>query len=119
MDQLYDTAQIRGRVTSTSGRQATNLLVSGENVQLLWGSDMLSDIGVSIGWNYWFPEEMPAFGEGGFAQETKNNWIARQPKLTAINSLLAAPPFITTKMYRFSGWKDGMNPFFPMMRIIR
>lgn len=111
MDQLYDTAQIRGRVTSTSGRQATNLLVSGENVQLLWGSDMLSDIGVSIGWNYWFPEEMPAFGEGGFAQETKNNWIARQPKLTAINSLLAAPAFYYDEDVQVQ-WLEGWDESF-------
>ncbi len=93
MDELYDTAKIHGRATSTNGRQSTNLLVSEDNVRLLWESGMLDEIGVSLGWHYWFPDEIPEFAQGGFGTETRNNWIAQQPQLTALNTLNAAPAF--------------------------
>ena len=93
IDQLYDTAQLTGQVTSANGRQSTDLTVSAPNARLLWNSGMFSDLSVSLGWHYWFDGEMPAFGAGGFAEETRSAWIRQQPELVALNGLSAAPAF--------------------------
>ena len=106
---LYDTTTITGEVTSTNGRQSTNLLVSAPNARLLWESGMLSDLSVSLSWNYWFSEDMPAFGTGGFAAETRSTWIAQQPELVALNSLSAAPAFYygtTPEVEWLDGWDE-------------
>ena len=93
IDRLYDTAQLTGQVTSANGRQSTDLTVSAPNARLLWNSGMLSDLSVSLGWHYWFDGEMPTFGAGGFAEETRSAWIRQQPELVALNGLSAAPAF--------------------------
>lgn len=111
IDHLYDTTAITGEVTSTNGRQATNLMVSAPNARLLWKSGMLSDLSVSIGWNYWLAEEMPAFGSGGFAAETASSWIRQQPRLIALNSLSAAPAFYYGAAPEIT-WLDGWDESF-------
>ena len=84
---------LTGQVTSANGRQSTDLAVSAPNARLLWNSGMLSDLSVSLGWHYWFDGEMPTFGAGGFAEETRSAWIRQQPELVALNGLSAAPAF--------------------------
>lgn len=106
---LYDTTAITGEVTSTNGRQSTNLLIPARNARLLWDSGMLEELSVSLKWNYWFPEDMPAFGAGGFAAETRDAWIAQQPDLVALNRLNAAPAFYygaAPEVEWLTGWDE-------------
>ena len=110
IDQMYATAAITGEVTSTNGRQSTNLLIPARNARLLWDSGLLEDLSVSLKWNYWFPEDMPAFGAGGFAAETQDAWIAQQPDLVALNRLKAAPAFYygaAPEVEWLAGWDEG------------
>ncbi len=93
MEELYDTAVLTGQVTSANGRQSTNLVVPAKEARRLWQSGMLGEIAVSLDWNYWLEEEMPVFVDSGFGAENRENWIARQPSLVALNSLEAAPAF--------------------------
>ena len=111
IDQLYRTAQLTGQVTSGNGRQSTNLLVSAPNARLLWDSGMLSELSVSLSWNYWFEEEMPAFGAGGYAEETRAAWIAQQPELVALNGLSAAPAFYYGDLPEVE-WLEGWDQSF-------
>ena len=113
MDSLYDTAHIAGRATSTNGRQSVNLMINGDNVRLLARSGYLKNIGVSLNWHYWFLQDMPPFGQGGFAEETKRNWISRQPTITALNTLLAAPDFFYDEEVAVE-WLEGWNEDFLM-----
>ena len=113
MDSLYDTSQIFGRATSTNGRQSVNIVINGNNARLLASSGYLKDIGLSLNWHYWFDEDMPPFGRGGFAEETKRNWIARQPTITALNTLLAAPDFFYDDEVAVE-WLEGWNEDFLM-----
>lgn len=110
IDRLYDTAQLTGQVTSVNGRQSTNLSVPAQSARLLWQSGMLSDLSVSLGWHYWFNGEMPAFGSGGFAEETRSAWIGQQPELVALNDLSAAPAFYygdAPQVEWLEGWDES------------
>ena len=110
IDRLYDTAQLTGQVTSVNGRQSTNLSVPAQSARLLWQSGMLSDLSVSLGWHYWFDGEMPAFGTGSFAGETRNAWIRQQPELVALNGLSAAPAFYyggAPQVEWLEGWDES------------
>lgn len=102
---LYDSSNIRGKVTSTNGRVFSNLLVSGENIRLLWKSGMLSQLDASVSWHYWFEDERPVKGMSG---ESESNWIARQPTVTALNSFFAAPAFYYKEDMEIC-WLDGWN----------
>ena len=49
-------------------------------------------------------------GKGDLPRKQKINWIARQPKLTAINSLLAAPAFYydeDVQVQWLKGWDES------------
>ena len=110
MDALYREAEITGRAVSTNGRRSTELVVSPENARTLWKSGMLSDISVSIGFNYWVPGEMPEFGTGTFAEDARDGWISRQPEIVALNGLDAAPEFIYSgapEVEWLSGWDES------------
>ena len=93
MDALYADTVITGQVCSAGGRQLTGLAVSAQNARLLWKSGLLADEHMALDFRYWNPAAMPAFGSGGFAQETRDAWIARQPSLVALDDLSAAPGF--------------------------
>lgn len=105
---LYDTTTITGEVTSTNGRQATDLMVPARNARLLWESGMLEDLSVSLSWHYWFAEDMPAFGTGGFAAESLAAWVNQQPELVALNRLDAAPAFYYENTPEVE-WLEGWN----------
>lgn len=112
IDTLYDTAEITGQTTSTNGRQATNLALYASNTRVLWDSGMLSDLSVSKSWHYWLWDKMPDFGSGGFAEESRSNWIARQPEVVALNSLDAAPAFFYDTGEPEIEWLDGWDESF-------
>jgi len=110
MDALYRDAEISGRAVSTNGRRSTELTVSTENAHTLWKSGMLGDIYVSMGFNYWLWEEIPAFGTSSFAQEARQAWIGRQPEVVALNGMAAAPEFIYSgvpEITWLSGWDES------------
>lgn len=106
IDKLYNTARIGGQVTSTNGRQSTDLVISARNARLLWESGALSDIFVSLGWNYWLAEDMPDFGTK--TTDSMNLWISGQPELIALNSLSAAPAFYYGGLPKVT-WMDGWD----------
>ena len=110
MDALYRDAEIQGRATSTNGRRSTDIVVAPENVRTLWKSGLVEDIGVSLGFNYWFSEDMPAFGSGSFAQEARQGWIAKQPEVVALSRMDAAAEFIYSgapEIAWLEGWDEG------------
>ncbi len=110
MDALYADAEISGRAVSTNGRRSTGMVVSAENARTLWQSGMIEDISVSRGFNYWFPEDMPNFGTGSFAEETRQVWISEQPEIVALSGFAAAPEFIysgTPEVEWLEGWDES------------
>lgn len=111
MDELYDTAGITGQATGTTGRWATNLSLKAQTARELWKSGMLNDISVSLGWHYWLDSDIPEFGSGSFARESRMAWIGRQPQLVALNSLSAAPAFYYTGDPGVT-WLDGWDESF-------
>ena len=111
MDALYRDADISGRAVSTNGRRSTELVIAPENARTLWKSGMLEDISVSIAFNYWFTADMPSFGTGSFAEDARDGWISRQPKLVALNGLEAAEEFIYGSVPDVN-WLDGWNESF-------
>lgn len=108
IDSLYDNARLTGQVTSSNGRQSTHLTVSAPNVRLLWKSEMLEKLYVSIGWNYWLDGEMPAFSASGFGEENRREWIAAQPQIVALNHLSAASAFYYNEMPELT-WLNGWD----------
>jgi len=106
LSQLQDSAVIVGNAASSNGRQSSRLTVKAENARLLWQSGLLEDISVSLGWNYW--QEIPDFGSGTFGEERRATWIAGQPRLIALNSLDAAPDFISGGA-RTVEWLEGWD----------
>ncbi len=108
IDDLYNTSSISCFVTSTNGKQSTDLVVSARSARQLWESGLLSDISVSIGWSYWFSKDMPDFGGEGSASQ--DLWIASQPEIIALNDLSAAPAFYygeLPKITWLNGWDMG------------
>ena len=94
VDMLYRDTRIIGSVVSTNGRQDTGLQISASSARTLWKSQLLDDVSVSLGWNYWLEDETPDFGTGEFAEYRIQEWISKQPKLIALNDLRAAPEFM-------------------------
>ena len=114
LDTLYDTTALEGAVVVGDGHgytRYTGLSVSAEVVQQLARSGLLSQMDVSIGWNYCLPGEMPEFGSGSFAYETMKAWVARQPKLIACSSLSATPAFYHSGHPEIT-WLDGWDESF-------
>jgi len=105
LDAVYDDAHIGGQVVSLNGRQSNHLVISTKDARLLWDSDLLDDLSVSIGWNYWIDSEMPAFGNNAFAAERRQSWIQSQPQIVALNDLSASSEFIHTDMPEIT-WLD-------------
>lgn len=110
MDALYRDTRLTGRITDTNGRQCTGIVLPPEQARTLWESGMLEDLSVSISFPYWRAEDMPAFGSGSFAQESRSAWIKEQPHIQALNSLDAAPEFIYTgppAVQWLTGWEES------------
>ncbi|MGN1001254.1 MAG: FtsX-like permease family protein [Oscillospiraceae bacterium] len=103
---LYDSAVIEGQVVSGNGRYYSDLVVSSQTARALWNIGELSDLFVSTGWNYWLPGRMPGFADNAFGEEQRNAWIAKQPKLIALNDLSAASAFYYAEpeLTMLEGW---------------
>ncbi|MBR4991511.1 MAG: hypothetical protein IKY86_00810, partial [Clostridia bacterium] len=111
MEALYRDSHIRGRAVSTDGRRATDIVLPTENARTLWKSGLLKDIHLSIGFHYWFPEDIPAFGSGGFAQESRDAWISNQPQVIALSGMDAAPEFLYSGAPHIR-WLEGWDEQF-------
>lgn len=111
LDALYRDTRITGTAVSTNGRQDTNLQVGAQNVRKLWNTGLLEDLDVSIGWNYWFADEIPDFGIGEFAEYRRTEWISKQPELIALSGLSAAPEFMHAQIPQIT-WLEGWDETF-------
>ncbi|MBR5536368.1 MAG: hypothetical protein IKU58_00525 [Clostridia bacterium] len=111
MDILYRDSHIRGRAVSLDGRRSTDLVIPTEHARTLWKSGLLKDIHVSMGFHYWFPEDIPAFGSGGFAQESRDAWIDNQPQIFALSDMDAAPEFLYSGAPEID-WLEGWDEDF-------
>lgn len=111
LDDLYRDARISGKTVSTNGRQDTNLQVTPENVRKIYKSQLVDSLEVSLGWNYWFADEIPEFGDDEFDQYRKGLWIGQQPQLVALNGLGAAPEFMHAQQPEIT-WLDGWDESF-------
>ncbi|MBE6989491.1 MAG: FtsX-like permease family protein [Ruminococcaceae bacterium] len=103
---LRDTT-LEGQVTSTNGRYFSGLVVSVSTARQLLALEDVSEMHVSVRQPYWLDEEMPAFGDGSFAQERREDWILHQPDIVSVNGLKGAKEFYFTDP--FITWLDGWN----------
>ncbi|MBR4290090.1 MAG: hypothetical protein IKT52_05550 [Oscillospiraceae bacterium] len=111
LDDLYRDARISGKTVSTNGRQNTNLQIAQENVRKIYKSGLLESLEVSIGWNYWFADEIPEYGDYEYDIYRKELWVSRQPQLVALNGLGAAPEFMHAQLPEIT-WLDGWDESF-------
>ena len=110
LDELYENSTLEGQVVSLNGRSAANIDISAPSVRKLWKSGLLSDISVSLNWNYWLDEEMPNFADNAYGDEAREGWISNQPVLAAANSLNAIPEFYYTdrpEIQWLEGWGEN------------
>ena len=110
LNELYESSSLEGSIVTLNGRSASNLVVSTQNARQLWKSGLLSDISVSMNWNYW-TGEMPVFEDGPFGLETRDSWISNHPILSAASSLSAIPEFYYTdrpEIQWLEGWDESV-----------
>ncbi|MBR0129949.1 MAG: hypothetical protein IJM08_01430, partial [Firmicutes bacterium] len=110
LDNALDNSQIDGMVVSIDGRYYSDLTLNINTVKTLQSVDGLDDIGVSYCYQYWLPEEMPAFSNGESGRWRRLSWIASQPKMVAMNSLSAAKDFYYADpdVTWLDGWDESM-----------
>ena len=111
LNDLYENSKLEGQVVSLNGRNATQLNVSAFTARKLWESGYLSDISVTVSWNYWMEDEIPTFADNGFGMEARDGWISKQPVLAATNSLSAIPEFYYTDRPEIE-WLEGYDESF-------
>ena len=111
LNELYENSKLEGQVVSNNGRSASNLVIPPNVIRELWQSGFLSDISVSLGWNYWLENEIPNYADNSFGMEARNGWISKQPVLAATNSLLAIPEFFYTDRPEIE-WLEGYDERF-------
>lgn len=111
LEELYSNSALEGQVVSANGRSATKLSVSADTVRELYQTGQLEEVAVSLGWNYWFRDEMPQFAGTAFGDESRSAWIRQQPELIALNSLSAAPEFYYAETPEVE-WLDGWDETF-------
>ena len=82
-------SEITGQVITQSGHSCAGITLGAQYARLLWNSEMLSNLNVSIRWHYWQEENLPIFK----SESEKDSWISQQPCLIATNSLSATQEF--------------------------
>ncbi len=107
LDEALHKTQLEGQVTSTDGRFFSGLTVKISTIHKLMSLDDVGDVYVSIRDVYWMPEDIPAFGEGTFAQERRQDWIDAQSELVCTNNLKGAKEFYFTEPV--IQWVDGWD----------
>ena len=110
LSQAVEETSIDGMVVSLNGRYYSGLSLSIDSVRSLMEVDDVRDVSVSSGNLYWLEGDMPVFGTGEFAQMHRQDWIARQPELVALNALAAAKEFYYSDpaVTWLSGWDESM-----------
>lgn len=108
---IYQNTTITGQVVSNNGRQVNDLVVTTEDARTLWQSESLNSLGVSIGWNYWHPGDLPKFSNSSFGGERRLAWIRQQPKLIALSNLSASGEFMYGQSPEVT-WLDGWDEEF-------
>lgn len=107
LDEALNETMLEGQVTSSDGRYYSGLTIPIKSLHEVLAQDDVGDMYVSLRDVYWMPEDIPAFGEGGFAQERRDAWIAAQSQLVGVNNLKGA------KEYYFTDpvieWVDGWD----------
>ncbi|MBR6530555.1 MAG: ABC transporter permease [Clostridia bacterium] len=111
MDALYRDSEIVGRAVSLNGRRSASLSVPVEHARIIYKSGMVRDMGFSVGFQYWFSSDMPAFGYGSYAEESRLAWILRQPQIVALNRLDAAGEFLYSGVPEVE-WLEGWDESF-------
>lgn len=107
LDDIYHST-MEGYIVDTSGRSALGVGVPFYEVQELSSSGLLNEILVSTGYHYWFEGEMPDFGSGHSSGDRMNAWLRKQPEITALNGLSAAPEFFYHQKWEIQ-WLEGWN----------
>ena len=107
LDDTLDNTQIEGIAVSLDGRYYSGLTLPIYNLRTLIGIEGIENVSVSYGYKYWLPEDEPSFTSGSFGQAHRQEWIAVQPELVALNSLSAAKEFYYTDPVII--WLDGWD----------
>ena len=110
LDDALENARIDGMAVSLNGRYYSDLSVSVNAVQKLVGTEGVNEVSVSYGYHYWLPEDMPAFRDSDQGWEHKQDWIAAQPEMVALNALAAAKEFYygEPSVTWLDGWDENM-----------
>ena len=110
LDSTLENTRIGGMVVSLNGRYCSGLVLPVEDVQALLGTEGVDSVSVSYGYHYWLPEDMPAFTNGSYAGEHRQEWIGRQPEIVTVNALEAAWEFYYSDpaVTWLDGWDETM-----------
>ena len=110
LDDILDHSELDGMVVSLDGRYYSDLAMTTPVLQTLQSVEGVKDVSVSYGFHYWLPEEMPAFSNGESGKWRRQEWIASQPELAALNALDAAKEFYYSdpNVTWLEGWDETM-----------
>ena len=110
LDDALENTRIDGMVVSLNGRYYSGLSLSVNSLRALRGVEGVDDVSVSCGYHYWLPEDMPAFTSGENGRARRQDWIALQPELVALNALTAAKEFYYAEpaVTWLDGWDETM-----------
>lgn len=110
LDAAHGSMRVSGCAVSTNGRYYSGLIVSPDNVRSLLALENIDEVYVSKTFRYWLPDEMPSFGGSSFSMEQRDDWIAAQPNITAVNALAGAKEFYYSEPS--VEWLDGWDESF-------
>ncbi|MBR1759063.1 MAG: ABC transporter permease [Lachnospiraceae bacterium] len=107
LDRAMTDTKLDGMVVSTNGRYYSGLVVQIDAVRDLLAIEDVEDVYVSKTYPYWFEDSIPHFGEGSFAQESRMDWILKQPELVSVNALAGSKEFYYSEPT--VTWLDGWD----------
>ena len=108
LEKLYDETEITGNIVSLDGRYFTNLIIPENTLKQINSTGMVRKINVAYNsLHYWLEDEIPPFGTSAFSQESRAAWIAKQPRLIAVNTMDAAEDFFYAPAA--ITWADGYD----------
>ncbi|MBR0153095.1 MAG: hypothetical protein IJM26_04855 [Lachnospiraceae bacterium] len=104
-----DHTRIEGMAVSNNGKYYSGLVVPVDHVQELCRLEDVESIAVSNGYPYWFRSEEPAFAQTSFGQESRMDWIRRQPQIVSLNDLSGARDFYYNEavVEYLDGWDES------------
>ena len=109
LDRVLSETKIEGQVTSSNGRFFSGVSARISNIRSLMELEDIGEIYVSLRDIYWMEDDIPDFGEGGFAQERRATWINSQSSIVAVNNLKGAKEFYFTEpeIKWLEGWDES------------